>query len=79
MQRLEQVVEIVKGKLIGNQTTIAGYEEHKQLIEAAVRTTLESLGQSGIVLGSDGQLYSANRERPRDDRGAHWAGGKKKR
>lgn len=80
MQRLEQVMEIVKSKLIAKSLrSAANYPEVEGLVMATVRATLESLGPSGLILDSYGQLQSANQTRPRDDAGAKWYGGKKKR
>lgn len=77
---LAEMIERVKQKMIGRWISTADYEDNAELIASAVRATLESLGPVGLGLdGTTGELYDLNKTKPRDDRNAHWSGGRKRR
>ena len=74
---LTELLERIKNKIVGQNISAADYEDHEDLIRVVAKAALEASGRLGV--DNFGNVYDAQRVKPRDDRGAHWSGGRKKR
>ncbi len=72
-----ELMERIKNKIAGKFVTTAFFDENEALIRVVATAALEASGALGV--DNFGNIYNAARVTPRDDRGAHWSGGKKRR